>query len=141
MKVDVNWQGKMHFKGISGSNNSVVDMDANQAAGGDDLGASPMELLLMSIGGCTGIDIVSILDKMRVQYDDLKISVSGERATDHPKVFKKIVINYTLLGKDIPQDKVKRAIELSVNKYCSVSNSLAGVAKLDYTLDIKQEKD
>lgn len=128
MKVDVKWQEKFHFVGQSADGHQV-NMDPNQQ------GPTPMELLLMAIAGCTGVDVVSILGKMEVPIEDLQIGVEGERADDHPKVFTKINIVYNFKGKDLPLKKLERAVSLSMEKYCSVSNNLKGIAQVTYTIN------
>jgi putative redox protein len=106
------------------------------ASGFDVEGVSPMELLLMGAAGCSGIDIVSILQKMRMEYKSFEICVEGTRAQDHPRVFTEIHITYKFQGTDLPEKKLKRAIDLSIDKYCSAINMLNKVAKITFTLEI-----
>jgi putative redox protein len=123
MKVTVNWQGKKRFEAIGESNHPVV-MDAKREIGGDDQGPRPMELLLMGLGGCTGIDIVMILEKMRLTVDSFRIEVDGIRREEYPQKFTGITMKYVLKGPDLTREKVERAIRLSEQKYCSASASL-----------------
>ncbi|AVX21244.1 MAG: OsmC family protein [Bacillota bacterium] len=134
MKVNIKWQGKMHFLG-RGAQEVDIPIDAAPAAGGEGKGASPMELLLMGVAGCTAIDIVSILEKMRLNLQDFVVEVEGERAADHPKVFTEITLVYRVWG-EIPEEKLVKAIELSLDKYCSASNTVKGVAKINYRYEI-----
>jgi putative redox protein len=97
---------------------------------------SPMEAVLMAAGGCSGIDIVSILEKMRQPLAGLEIIVSGQRREDYPKYFQSILIKYILRG-NLDADKVERAIELSLEKYCSVTNGLEPKAKITYEYTIE----
>ncbi len=117
--------------------------DASNAKGAEiKLGAgredvvSPMEAVLMAAGGCSGIDIVSILEKMRQPLESLEITVSGQRREEHPKSFHNILIHYILRG-NLEAEKVQRAIELSLDKYCSVSNGLEPKAKIAYEYTIE----
>lgn len=100
-----------------------------------------MELLLISLGGCTGMDVISLMDKMRVPYDRLKIEISTETAEEHPKYYTKIHIHYIIYGKDLPLDKVEKAINLSQEKYCSVSYMLGKAAELTYDHEIREKEE
>ncbi|HTX17498.1 MAG TPA: OsmC family protein [Bacteroidota bacterium] len=97
---------------------------------------SPMELLLLALGGCTGSDVASILEKKRVVYQSLEIRVKGERAATDPKVYTSIHVEYVLTGEKIPENEVKHAIDLSVTKYCSVSAMLGKTAKITHSHSI-----
>ena len=98
-------------------------MDGSQAFGGSEAATSPIELFLISLGGCTGMDVASMLKKMRVNFDKFEIQIDSERATEHPKVYTKIDLVYKFWGKDLEADKAKieKAINSSQDKYCSVS--------------------
>jgi putative redox protein len=97
-----------------------------------------MELVLVALGGCTGMDVVSILGKMKVKFTDFKISITAEEKEEYPKIFKKIHIKYLIYG-DVPEDKVKKAIELSQTRYCSVSGILRKSAEVTYEYEILRE--
>lgn len=97
---------------------------------------SPMEAVLMGAGGCSGIDIVSILEKMRQPLEGLEMTVTGQRREEHPKSFQEIQIRYVLKG-NLDRKKVEQAIELSLSKYCSVTNSLEPKAKISYEFVIE----
>lgn len=135
MQVVVKHVKGTHFIG-EGSAKVSTHMDTSVTAGGSGLGSSPMEMVLMAIAGCSGMDIVSILEKMRVKYNRLEISVQGERANDHPRVFTDVEIEYKFWGDSIPEDKIKRAISLSMEKYCSVANMIDKVANVTYHYEI-----
>ncbi|MDR6226914.1 OsmC family protein [Desmospora profundinema] len=122
MKTKLSWEGKMRFEAKTPSGHTVT-LDAAPEVGGEDRGARPTELLLSATGACSGIDIVEILRKMRLTVEDFDMEISGERAEDHPRRFTRVHIHYKLTG-DLPEEKVRRAVELSRDKYCSVSQSL-----------------
>ncbi len=113
-----------------GPSNHWVVMDALPDNHGHDGGARPMELLLMALGGCSGIDVELILHKMRVKVDDFRIEVSGERAETHPRVYTRIHTRYHFWGDNLPLEKLERAVKLSEEKYCSVTHMLNKVAEV-----------
>lgn len=119
-----------------GESNHWVVMDGPEKFRGHDAATRPMELLLISLGGCTGMDVISLMDKMRVPYDRLKVEIDTERAEEHPRYYTKIHIHYVIYGKDLSVDKVKKAIDLSQNRYCSVSYMLGRSAELTYDYEI-----
>ncbi|MDR0136669.1 OsmC family protein [Metabacillus idriensis] len=133
MNTSIKWNGKMSFSGTTPSGHEVK-MDAAEDFGGENTGARPTELLLNAVAGCTGIDIISILQKMRLSPASFYMEVSGTRAEDHPKRFTAIHIHYVLEG-DLPEDKVIRAILLSKDKYCSVSQSLNAEITAGYSIN------
>ncbi|MBM7691243.1 putative redox protein [Peribacillus deserti] len=135
MKTTVKWGGKMAFSGITPSGHEI-HMDAAAEAGGENTGPRPTELLLHAVAGCTAIDIVSILKKMRLNLTALSIDIEGSRAEEHPKRFTDIHIHYSLEG-DLPEEKAARAIKLSKDTYCSVSNSLNAEIKISYEINGK----
>ncbi|SRR5690554_1093379 len=133
MELTVKWDDKFAFTGQTPSGHEIK-MDAAEEIGGENSGARPTELLLNAVAGCTGIDIISILKKMRLELEGFHMDISGERAEDHPRKFTKIHIHYALEG-DLPEDKVARAIQLSVDKYCSVSHSLSAEVTVSYSIN------
>ncbi|WP_138380646.1 OsmC family protein [Luteithermobacter gelatinilyticus] len=135
--VTVSWAGKMTFIGEAASGNTVT-MDAGKDNGGLGLGHSPMDLLLMGAGGCACIDVVMILKKARQTLVDCVCQVSGVRAEEMPQVYTDIHMHFIVTGTDLREEAVKRAVELSMTKYCSASATLAKGAKLTYDWDIKQ---
>jgi putative redox protein len=106
-----------------GKSKHWVAMDGSQNFGGSEAASSPMELFLMSLGGCSGMDVASLLKKMRVNYDKFEIHIDSERAEEHPKVYTRIDVSYKFWGKDLEDSKAKieKAIDSSQDKYCSVS--------------------
>jgi len=119
-----------------GESNHYLVLDTNPAVGGSDAASQPMELMLISLGGCTGMDVVSILKKKRVDFDSLGINVDAERATEHPKVFTKIDVEFVVRGDNIPAEAVERSIFLSATKYCPASAMLRKTAKIEYRYKI-----
>ncbi len=101
-----------------------VIMDTSTNAGGHNAASSPMELVLMALGGCMSMDILSILEKKRIKVEDFKVQLQGFRAEEHPMVYQEINIRFILTGNEITAEAVERAIELSETKYCSVSAML-----------------
>lgn len=133
MDLTINWNNKMAFSCETDSGHEIK-MDAAQEIGGENTGPRPTELLLNAVAGCTGIDIISILTKMRLEPSSFKMEVHGDRADDHPKKFTDIHIHYSLEG-ELPEDKVVRAIQLSKDKYCSVSHSLSANITASYSIN------
>jgi putative redox protein len=123
MKVELR-----QVKGITmvgkGDSGHWVSMDGPEAFEGSNAGVRPLELFLMGLGGCTSMDVVSILQKKRIKIDDYECILEAERAEEHPKVFTKVKINFIFYGEGIDEKDVERAIELSENKYCSASAML-----------------
>ena len=138
MSARVKWTEGLQFVGTAESGHAVV-LDGAPEVGGSNSAARPMELLLISLGGCTGMDVVSILKKMRVEWERFEIGLEAERAEEHPKAFTKIHLIYRIWGDDIPEDKLKRAIELSQERYCSVGAMLAKGAEISYEYQINPE--
>ena len=128
----------LQFVGDSSSGHAVV-MDGEPSVGGHNTGPRPMELLLLGAGGCSGMDVISILKKKRQEVTGLEIRVKGKKAEDYPKKFTHITIEFIVKGRDISEEAVKKAIELSMNKYCSVKATLEGAAKIGFSYKIIQE--
>ena len=137
MSVEIRWKGKMAFEGIPPSGHSVL-MDASQSVGGEDRGPKPMEVFLLSLGGCTAMDVISILNKMKQEVTDFKIEIESERASEHPKVYTYVKLTYIIEGRNLSPQLVNKAVNLSQNKYCSVSAMLKKTAKLEYEVVIKE---
>lgn len=133
MELTINWKEKMAFSGVTPSGHEII-LDAAPEVGGENSGPRPTELLLQAVAGCTGMDIISVLHKMRLEPSAFQMDVKGERAEEHPKRFKTINIHYALDG-ELPEDKVVRAIQLSKDKYCSVSHSLNSEITVSYSIN------
>ena len=135
MKVDlVRAEPPFHFV-ATGSSGVPVHIDASPDIGGTDAGARPMELLLMGLAGCASVDVVRIIAKQRLVLEDIAVAVTAERAEGIPAVFTAIHLAFTLTGA-IPEDKARRAIDLSIGTYCSAAAILSAAAPIDYTLEI-----
>jgi putative redox protein len=117
-------------------NNHKFIIDADEKVGGKDRGPRPKPLLLAGLGGCTGIDVISILRKMRVEPDYFNVSVSAEITEEHPRYYNKIHITYEFRGKDLPMDKLEKAVNLSQERYCGVSAMLSKAAELTHEIKI-----
>jgi putative redox protein len=135
MKARVSWVENSKFVAESGSGHSVM-MDGPPESGGENSGVRPMEMLLMGMGGCTAFDIRHILDKGRHDIRGLELQLDAERAETDPKVFTGIHIHYVVKGKNLSDAAVKRAIELSAEKYCSASIMLGKTAKITHDYEI-----
>ena len=136
MNTRVKWLDNMSFVGESESGHSVV-MDGAPEYGGRNLGVRPMEMLLLGLGGCSSFDIVSMLKKGKQDLIDCEVEITAERAENEPKVFTRIHLHFMLSGNDLSEKKVKRAIDLSAEKYCSASIMLGKTAEIthDYELN------
>jgi Predicted redox protein, regulator of disulfide bond formation len=97
-----------------------------------------MEILLMALGGCTGMDVVSILRKMHTQFDQFEIEIRGEKTEEHPRIYKKIELVYKFKGEEIKEENVEKAVRLSQEKYCSVSAMLRKSAEVTHRIEIER---
>ncbi len=104
--------------------NHWITMDGSEKFGGSRAASTPKELVLISLAGCSSADVISIIDKMRLNYNDYQVVVSAQESEEHPRVFTKIHIDYYFFGDEVKEESVKRAIELSMEKYCSVAGML-----------------
>jgi putative redox protein len=119
-------------------NGHKILLDASKEFGGNDEGPRPKSLLLVALAGCTGMDVASILKKMKVEYEDLKVVVDGNITDEHPKHFDRMHIKYILKGSGISEEKVRTAINLSQDKYCGVSYSLKKAMDITWELIIEE---
>jgi len=138
MKSRVKWVENVCFMAESDSGHAMI-MDGAPDIGGRNLGPRPMEMLLMGAGGCTSVDVVMILQKSRQNVTACEVDVSAERAADHPKVFTKIHMHFTLRGRGLKPEIVDRAIKLSAEKYCSASIILGKTAAMTHDFEIIEE--
>lgn len=135
MKASVKWLDNMTFVGESGSGHAVI-MDAAPEAGGHNLGVRPMEMLLIGTGGCSAIDVMLILKKSRQDVTDCRVELEAERAETDPKVFTKIRMHFVVSGRGLSENHVRRAVDLSAEKYCSASIMLGQVAEVTHSYEI-----
>ena len=133
MTARIQWAGEAMFLGESGSGHVVV-MDGPPEAGGRNLGVRPMDMVLIGLGGCSNFDVVSILKKARQPVESCEAFLEAERADEDPKVFTKIHLHFVVKGRGLKESQVKRAVELSAEKYCSASIML-GRAGVEITHD------
>ena len=128
MLFTATWTGDMRFEYKSATGHALVT-DAPEPAGGGDTAPTPMELLILGLIGCTGVDVTSILKKMKEPLEALEVTAETERAEEHPKVFTKIHLTYHVKG-DVNVKKLERAINLSESRYCSASAMLGKTAEI-----------
>ena len=131
MTAQVKLETGMRFDAASGSGHHVT-LDASEQDGGQDTGFRPMELLLVGLGGCTGMDVISILRKKRQQVTGYEVHVTGIRAEDHPMVFVEITVEHIVTGHRLQPEAVARAIKLSEERYCGAGAMLGKVAHLTH---------
>lgn len=135
MNVQVEWSAPMQFVGRSPKGGVAIMASGRTPAAG---GPSPMETVLMALAGCSGVDVVGILEKMRVPLQRLRIDVDAERADDHPRVFRKIRVRYAASGDGLTPEQLQRAVSLSIEKYCSVAAMLRQSAELFTEVSVEQ---
>ncbi len=133
MKARIKWAGERTFIGESGTGHAIV---LGTSSAGRSLCPSPMELVLIGMGGCAAFDVVHILDKGREPITGCVAELEAERADDDPKVFTRIHVHFVVTGRDLSRAKVERAIALSAEKYCSASAMLAKTAEITHDLEI-----
>lgn len=134
--VTTRWAGNMAFDSAIGEHTVRID-SKNEA--GESSGPGPKSLLLVALTGCTGIDLASLLPKMRVEFDELSIEATAPLTDEHPKVYTEIRLVYRISGRNIDEAKVRRAIELSEEKYCGVSAMLRAHCPIHWTLEIVEK--
>jgi putative redox protein len=128
------WTSGLQFVGTAGGSNHAIVIDGSPDVGGADTGMRPMETLLLGLGGCTGMDVISILQKKRVNVTGFEVRLNGERAKEYPKRYERITLEFVIKGRNVSEEAVKRAIELSQTKYCGATASLN--ADISYTYRI-----
>lgn len=138
MEGKVTWDGGMTFAAQSNSGHTIT-LDAAPEVGGREQGARPMELILLGLGGCTGMDVISILRKMRQDVTAYEVRLKAERAPDHPRVFTRIMVEHVVRGRNLSLDAVRRAVELSATRYCPASAMLNKVAQIEEAVRIVDE--
>ena len=132
--INVKWTESMAFEAdVMGFK---VSMDADPEHGGKGKGPKPKPLMMVALAGCTGMDVVSILEKMRMPFDSLDISVTGDISEDHPKRFTKMKLIYEVSGTGIDKSKVEKAVKLSKEKYCGVSASYEKAMEIEHEIRI-----
>ncbi len=137
MKARIKWIENVCFVGESGSGHAIV-MDGAPEGGGRNLGARPMETVLIGVGGCTAYDVVHILKKARAAITDCVVEIESERAAEYPQVFTRIHFHFVVSGKNLKPQQVERAIRLSAEKYCSASIMLGKTAQITHDYEIRE---
>jgi putative redox protein len=130
----VTWKSNNAFEATVNGHNIIMDTDVDM--GGDNSGPRPKILLLAGLGGCTGMDVVSILEKMKVFPEKFWMEISAELAEDHPKVYNQIKLVYNFKGENLPIDKLEKAVSLSKEKYCAVSAMLSKTAEMKVEIKV-----
>ncbi len=135
MTIKIDWKGKKAFEATSSTGHKVM-MDASKEVGGEDRGSRPMELLLMGLGGCSGIDVMMMLEKGKQDVKDCHMEITSERADGIPAIYTKIHLHFKVTGTELNEKKVSRAVSLSAEKYCSVSKMLEKSAEMTHDYEI-----
>lgn len=134
-KATIHFGGNGFFVGISPSGHAqTIETDSERHAA-----ATPMELLLLALGSCTGVDVISILEKKRQHVTDYRIEVNGERRDEYPRAYTRLFVKHIVRGKNVSEQAVARAIELSDQKYCSVAATLRGNAEIVTSYEILED--
>lgn len=139
MKVDIKWLNNMAMEAKTASGHTIT-LDGPPELGGKNNGARPMEMLLVGIGSCTTIDVVSILDKMQQKITNCEVKITSQRADKHPKVFTDIHLHFLLSGINLDDKKIQKAINLSATKYCSASIMLGQSANITHSCELNNDK-
>lgn len=134
--VSTKWLEDMSFE--SEINGHKLIVDAKEEVGGQDKGPRPKPFMLAALGGCTAMDVVSILKKMRVEMKNLNVIVEGELTEEHPRHYHKMHVIYEVEGDNIPMDKIEKAVQLSEEKYCGVSVVYRKALKITSEIRIKK---
>ena len=138
VEAKVTLVANMHFEGSSSSGHQLT-MDADDALGGQNKGFRPTELLLVGFGGCSGMDVISILRKKRQNVTGLEMNVKGVKADSYPHVYKEVHIEYVVKGKGVEKEAVERAVKLSLEKYCSVGATLGKAGRITHSYRIVED--
>lgn len=134
-QISVVWKGDMAFE--ARIDEYQVMMDATPSAGGQHLGPTPKPLLMASLGGCTGMDVISLAKKMRQEVESLEIILQGQITEEHPMHYEAIHLIFLFTGKDLDLEKLQKAVDLSSEKYCGVGATLKGTVRLTYEVKVR----
>ena len=132
-KVTTTWQSNMQFESTNQGGNLLID--AGEESGGEGKGYRPKSLMLSALAGCSGLDVVSLLKKMRAEVDDFTIDIEAHLTYEHPKFYDKVNVIYNFYGTDFKKDKIEKSVKLSVDRYCGVMEMFRQFAKI--TTEIK----
>ena len=137
MEAKVKYVDGLQFVGEASSGHAIV-MDGDTKFGGANTAVRPTELLLIGLGGCSGMDVISVLKKKKQEVKGLEINIKGRKAESYPQKFTDITIEFVVTGRSISEEAVKRAVELSMEKYCSVKATIEGSAKISFAYKIME---
>ncbi|OSY87183.1 osmotically inducible protein OsmC [Tenacibaculum holothuriorum] len=129
-KITTSWKENMLFESDNPSGHTVL-MDTSEENGGTNKGLGPKAMMLSGLAGCSGLDLVSLLNKMRVSFDDYKMEVEGELTEEHPKTYHTVTLDYHFYGTDLDEKKITKAVNLSIEKYCGVMEMFRQFAKVN----------
>ena len=132
-KITTHWRGNMTFESDNPRWPSIM-MDASKDFGGTNSGMAPKAMMLSSLAGCSGLDIISILNKMKVKIDDFKMEIIGELTDEDPKYYHAVTVNYHFYGNNLKESKIKKAVDLSVEKYCGVMEMFRRFSKVNIAI-------
>lgn len=130
--VNAIYKGGRHFSVLV--NGHTIEIDSSKEGGGEDIGPGPKIFILLSLAGCTGMDIVGMLEKMRVIFSDFSIKVDGDLTDEEPKVYDKMVIRYSIRLSEETRPKMEKAVRLSKEKYCGVSRMFESFTSMDFEI-------
>ena len=136
-KVTTTWKNKMLLESDNPLGKNLL-MGSGPDSGGSNQGLSPKALMLSSLGGCTGLDVLSLLKKIRVEIEDFKVTVNGELTEEHPKYYDKVSIDYYFTGTDLNKEKIKKAVSLSEERYCGVIKMFRAFAEVTIAIHFNE---
>lgn len=131
--ISTEWQSGMAF--VTKFNEGQINYDADESVGGQNNGFRPKSTMLGALAGCTGMDVVSLLKKMRAEVDGFRIEINGILTEEHPKVYKSVDVKYFFKGSDLKKDKIEKSVDLSVNRYCGVFEMFRSFAKVSHSVN------
>ncbi|HSN93647.1 MAG TPA: OsmC family protein [Anaerolineaceae bacterium] len=138
MNVKVVWKENMHLTGTAASGH-IVQMDSSVQGGGQNLGFRPMEMVAMGVAGCSSMDVISILRKLKVDFHAYEVEVEVTSASEYPKVFTDMHFTYRVSGHNIKREDVEKAVELSETKYCQGIAMMSRSAKISHTIEVIED--
>tara|TARA_B110000971_G_scaffold178256_1_gene184161 strand:- start:176 stop:595 length:420 start_codon:yes stop_codon:yes gene_type:complete len=136
-KVTTTWKNKMLLESDNPLGKNLL-MESGPDFGGSNQGLSPKALMLSSLGGCTGLDVLSLLKKIRVEIEDFKVTVNGELTEEHPKYYDKVSIDYYFTGTDLNEEKIKKVVSLSEERYCGVIKMFRAFAEVTIAIHFNE---
>ena len=138
MIVKVVWKEKMHLTGTASSGH-IIQLDSSEQGGGQNLGFRPMEMVAMGVAGCSSMDVISILRKLRVDFNGYEVEVAVTSATEYPKVFTDMHFTYRVTGHNVQKEDVEKAVDLSETKYCQGIAMMSKSAKISHTIEVIED--